>query len=77
LVAVVVEVVVDVAVAAGEVVDGDGDDAGGPQATSRNARHRAPGTAMAEGAERFIRSPEVHETANSPSIVDLRQLLLQ
>jgi hypothetical protein len=75
LVAVVVEVVVDVAVAAGEVVDGD--DAGGPQATNRNARHRAPGTAMAEGAERFIRSPEVHETANSPSIVDLRQLLLQ
>jgi len=59
---------VDVAVAAGELVDGD--EAGGPQATSRKARYRAPETAMAEGAERCICSPESHETANNSSILD-------
>jgi hypothetical protein len=59
---------VGVAVAAGDVVDGD--EAGGPQATSRKARHRAPKTAMAEGAERCICSPESHETANNSSILD-------
>jgi hypothetical protein len=61
---------VEVAAASGELVDGD--EAGGPQATSRKARQRAPETAMAGGAERCICSPEFHETANNSSIVDRR-----
>jgi hypothetical protein len=66
-----VDVAVAVVVAAAELVDGD--EAGGPHAASRNARHRAPETAMAEGAERCICSPESHETANNSSILDFRR----
>jgi hypothetical protein len=67
-----VGVAVAVAVAAGELVDGD--EAGGPQAANRNERHKAPETAMAEGAERCMCSPGSHETADDSSIVDPRQL---